>query len=138
MSFALVPILPKAAVFNAPALRQAINLAMDSIADGIKTDLEAHTDNWNAPPKWVVVSAGDRRDIITQDLIYRFQDKGTKAHVIMPKAARRLVFQVPGGTAFARKVNHPGTKPQNYTVKTAEVWQAKVASLMQASIAGVH
>jgi len=136
MSFALVPIVPSRPVFNAPALRSAINLATDNIADGIKTDLEAQTDNWNAPPKWVVVTAGDRRDIITQDLIYRFQDKGTKAHVIMPKSARRLVFQVPGDTVFAKKVNHPGTKPKNYTVVTAEAWQAKVASLMQAYIGG--
>lgn len=138
MSFALVPIVPSGPVFNAPALRSAIGLAMDNIADGIKDDLAAHTDNWNAPPQWVIVSAGDRRDIITQDLIYRFQDKGTKAHVIMPKSARRLVFQVPGATVFARKVNHPGTKAKNYTVITAAVWQAKVASLMQGYIAGVH
>lgn len=138
MSFALVPILAKTAVFNAPALRSAIELAMNNIADGIKEDLQAHTDNWNAPPAWVVVTAGDRRDIITQDLIYRFQDKGTRAHVIMPKSARRLVFQVPGDTVFATKVNHPGTKAKNYTVMTAEAWQAKVASLMQAYIAGVY
>jgi hypothetical protein len=138
VSFALVPIVPSGLVFNAPALRSAINLAMDSIADGIKEDLAAHTDNWNAPPQWVIVSAGDRRDIITQDLIYRFQDKGTKAHVIMPKSARRLVFQVPGGTAFARKVNHPGNKAKNYTVLTAAAWQAKVAAVMHAYIAGVR
>lgn len=137
MTFALVPIVPSRPVFNASALRSAINLAMDNIADGIKEDLQAHTDNWNAPPQWVVVTAGDRRDIITQDMIYRFQDKGTKAHVIMPRHARRLVFQVPGGMAFARKVNHPGTKAKNYTVMTAAAWQAKVASLMQAYIAGV-
>ena len=136
MTFALVPIVPSVAVFNAPALRAAISLAMDNIADGIKDDLAAHTDNWNAPPSWAVVSSGDRRDIITQDMIFHFQDKGTKAHVIMPKRARRLVFQVPGATVFARKVNHPGTKPRNYTVITAAVWQAKIASLMQAYIGG--
>ena len=134
----LVAITPSKLVFNAPALRRAVETALDNISGDIKSDLEATTADWHAPPLWAIVEAPDRRDIVTQDAIFHYQDKGTRAHVIMPRSARRLVFQVPSGvTVFAKKVNHPGTKPQNFTLKTALVWQAKVGPVFQAYIGGV-
>jgi hypothetical protein len=39
-----------------------------------------------------------------------FIEAGTRPHVILPRRARVLVFQVAGRTVFARRVNHPGTK----------------------------
>lgn len=36
---------------------------------------------------------------------------GTKPHVIEPKAAKALHFQSDGQDVFAKRVNHPGTKP---------------------------
>lgn len=39
---------------------------------------------------------------------------GTSPHVIVPKTGRVLVFQVGGRTVYARKVRHPGTKPEPY------------------------
>lgn len=139
MSFALLPILPSTSPFKIPAVRQAITRALSDIAADIRDDLEANTAGWNVPPKWVIVTAADRRDILTMDAIYRFQDKGTKKHVIMPKAARALVFQVPSvGTVFARKVNHPGNKAQRWTPTTAERWQAKVGPIFQTYIDKVY
>lgn len=132
----MIPITPGKPVFNVPAVKAAISTAMSAIAQDIRTDLDANTNGWNVPPKWIILGRLDQRDIMTADLIYRFQDKGTKAHVIMPKSARRLVFQVPGDTVFATKVNHPGTKAQNYTVDVAKVWQAKVAQSMYSYIVG--
>lgn len=137
--YSLVPIQPSAAVFKTAAVKQAIQTALNEISADIRDDLEANTAGWNVPPKWVIVTAADRRDILTLDMIYRFQDKGTKAHVIMPKTARRLVFQVPAvGTVFARKVNHPGTRPQNWTRGAAEQWQAKVGPIFQTYIDRVY
>lgn len=138
MPFAIVPIKATRSIGNLPALKAAISTGMSQIAQDIRSDLQANTDGWHDPPKWVVVTAGSRRDILTTDAIYRYQDKGTKAHVIMPKNARRLVFQVPNvGTVFATRVNHPGNKAQHWTITVAENWQSKVGPLMQAYIGGV-
>lgn len=43
--------------------------------------------------------------------------EGADPHVIVPKASNpigRLVFQVNGRTVFAKKVNHPGNRPNPY------------------------
>jgi hypothetical protein len=35
----------------------------------------------------------------------------TRAHVIVPRRASVLVFEVAGRTVFTRHVNHPGSSP---------------------------
>ena len=138
MPLSLVPIKASRPIANTSALKAAISTGMSQVAQDIRDDMQQNTDSWLHPPKWVVVTAGNRRDILTTDAIYRYQDKGTKAHVIMPKAARRLVFQVPSvGTVFATRVNHPGNKAQDWTVKVAQNWQSKVGPIMQTYIDGV-
>jgi len=39
---------------------------------------------------------------------------GTRPHLILPKRARALRFEVDGEVVFARRVHHPGTQPQPY------------------------
>ena len=49
---------------------------------------------------------------------------GTRPHPIMPKRKKFLRFQGPGGVVFAKRVNHPGTKPHDFwdrAVAAAEV-----------------
>ncbi len=41
-----------------------------------------------------------------------FIEGGTRPHVIRPRAARVLAFDVGGRRVFAHRVNHPGTKPK--------------------------
>ena len=44
-----------------------------------------------------------------------FVENGTKPHVILPKRGKWLAWENPQGDwHFARKVNHPGTKPYGY------------------------
>ncbi|MDK1473610.1 hypothetical protein QNO07_09280 [Streptomyces sp. 549] len=43
--------------------------------------------------------------------------KGTRPHVIRPRRAKALRFRVGGRTVFARVVNHPGTKPNDFLSK---------------------
>lgn len=52
---------------------------------------------------------------VGSDLEYAaFVNDGTKAHIIRPKRAKVLRFQVGGRTVFARLVHHPGTKPRPF------------------------
>ena len=39
---------------------------------------------------------------------------GTRPHLILPKRARALRFEVDGEVVFARRVHHPGTQPQPF------------------------
>lgn len=43
--------------------------------------------------------------------------KGTRRHQIRPRTRRVLKFSVKGRTVFARVVNHPGTKPNDFLTK---------------------
>lgn len=53
--------------------------------------------------------------LVSTSKVARFLESGTRPHVITPRRKDALRF-VPagGGVAFARSVNHPGTKPRNY------------------------
>lgn len=44
----------------------------------------------------------------------RMHEEGTDPHVIFPKRAKALRWMVGGKAVFARRVNHPGTKPRLY------------------------
>jgi HK97 gp10 family phage protein len=43
-----------------------------------------------------------------------YVEGGTEPHVILPKNGQFLKFTIGGRTVFARKVNHPGTKPHPF------------------------
>lgn len=43
-----------------------------------------------------------------------FVSAGTRPHVIRPRNARALRFNVGGVTVFATRVNHPGTRPNDF------------------------
>lgn len=40
--------------------------------------------------------------------------EGARPHVIRPRYARALRFEINGQTVFARKVNHPGNRPNPF------------------------
>jgi hypothetical protein len=40
--------------------------------------------------------------------------KGTRPHMIRPSTKKALKFKIGGRTVFARVVNHPGNKPNNF------------------------
>lgn len=45
--------------------------------------------------------------------------QGAKPHVIRPRHARMLRFEVDGKVVFARKVNHPGQRAQPFLTNAA-------------------
>lgn len=42
---------------------------------------------------------------------------GTRPHVILPKRGKALKFMIAGKAVFARRVNHPGTRPNPYLTR---------------------
>lgn len=52
---------------------------------------------------------------VGSDLEYAaFVNDGTRPHVIRPRRAQVLRFQIGGRTVFAKVVNHPGTKARPF------------------------
>ena len=54
---------------------------------------------------------------------------GTKPHVIEPKTAKALHFKSDGQDVFAKKVNHPGTKPNPVMRNAAHKVQKQVGGM---------
>lgn len=47
----------------------------------------------------------------------RFVLDGTKPHVIRPRRASALRFELGGRVVFAKRVNHPGTRANNFLAR---------------------
>ncbi|MFF3096828.1 hypothetical protein [Streptomyces cyaneofuscatus] len=47
----------------------------------------------------------------------RFVLDGTRPHVIRPRRASVLRFELGGRTVFAKRVNHPGTRANNFLLR---------------------
>lgn len=60
-----------------------------------------------------------------------YHHEGTRPHVILPKKGRYLVFTSRSGAlVFARKVNHPGTKPNPFLENAARQEGLKVRTFI--------
>ena len=62
---------------------------------------------------------------------------GTRAHVIRPKPGRKALrwFPAGGGVAFARKVDHPGTRPMPFFFADFEGRQTRLLASAREAIA---
>lgn len=72
--------------------------------------------------------------IVAQVPYSLYVHEGTSPHVIVPKNASVLVFEVGGETVFARKVNHPGTRPQPFLTDAAVFLQGRFAAAMDSRL----
>lgn len=54
---------------------------------------------------------------------------GTNAHTIEPVDKKALAFQKNGKTVFAKKVNHPGTKPNPVLRNAARTVQKRIPEI---------
>lgn len=86
------------------------------------------TSTWKNKPVWrgyVRLSADNIYiSVGTTDLIFKFVDEGTKAHIIRPIKAKMLhwVDAGSGEDRFAKEVHHPGTKAQHISKDIREIW----------------
>ena len=66
-------------------------------------------------------NATQRKATVVAHYSANFVDAGTKEHVIRARRAPRLVFEGRDGrTIFAKKVNHPRTRPQRFKREAAD------------------
>lgn len=66
--------------------------------------------------------------LISGRAVARFLNDGTKAHVITPRRRGVLHFTSNGRSIFARRVQHPGTKPKHFEQIEAAAAEPRAAA----------
>lgn len=104
----------------------AFEKASRQMEKDVKGAFEDAVSEWEHQPTWrgyvrvgadqIYISVG------TNDLIFKFVDEGTKAHIIRPVRAKTLRWVSGGETFFAKEVHHPGTKAQKISQTIRDIW----------------
>lgn len=63
----------------------------------------------------------------------RYVHEGTKPHMILPRKRKMLRWVAQGGFAFASKVRHPGTSPDQFLYNAANSLRDKILNDVQAT-----
>ena len=146
-------IIPKKLIADPQKLARSLTNALNGVAKDIQVDFKTTTQNWQHAVAFPIESpATYRRTISTDDPIYGFVNDGTRPHRIAPKGGGVLAFNTPfraktvpgqimsgpGGSgstqAFARGVNHPGTKARNFDKTIHDKWEKEFPVIMQRAV----
>jgi hypothetical protein len=84
--------------------------------------------------KWSVEGLTGR--VISQAPYSAYVEFGTRPHMIFPRRARALRFEVGGRTIFARYVHHPGMRGQFYMRRALQDALAKLSDFLRARLHG--
>lgn len=126
----LTVIAPKGRTLEERA-RAAIR-ALDATADETPGQPGMVVSAWEHHVRFEVSGSGpDERIIATDDAVFAYQNDGTKPHTIMPRRKTILRFSSGGATVWARRVRHPGTKAQQWTITIAARMQRRLAARIQ-------
>lgn len=60
-------------------------------------------------------------EVVAEAPYASYVEEGTEPHTILPRNASALRFEVGGKTVFAKSVNHPGTKPNDFVSRSEEL-----------------
>ncbi len=139
----------------AQLMRRTIRDEQRKEADRVKKDFLSTVSTWKKKPEFEIRDTRFGFDVFTDNDIFGYVDKGTRPHVIEPKKATVLAFSTGGspktrpgkfravsgkaGTnpVFAKRVQHPGTKPRKLTKKVRERSKKRYARNIQKAIAKV-
>lgn len=114
-----------------------LEMAYDDEVKQVKRDFESTTATWREPVKFTVIRKSKGvTEVVTDNPIYGYVDKGTRPHIIRPKqAGYPLRFKTAGfrpktaprrlgssagspaqaPEAYAMEVHHPGTDARDFS-----------------------
>lgn len=134
----IAPIKPSAKAINFTRYADAAKLGMRDAAEDALKDFQKTTATWRRGAEFVIKEQRDGFLVGTSNDVWNMLDKGTRAHRIVARRAKRLRFSSgfsaktrpgfvgsqsggsSGGPVFAQSVQHPGT--------TARAWSKLIAS----------
>ena len=144
---------PKGFEAQMKALPGAVKKGMRQAGEAVKKDYALTVKGWEHPAEFTIEEQADGSIIVgTDDPIWKMVNDGTPPHVIVAKNGRGLAFNVggrpkttpgrltsgggsKGGIVVIRpRVNHPGTKPRNFTALIMKRWKRGVQPFIRASI----
>lgn len=156
MAFKLKPIKPKAqGIFDVPRVEAAVRAAMQQAADEAVELYEQATKTWEHQPAFEQVPVKDGIIVGTDSDIFGYVDEGTKPHTITIKNARVLRFRrgyqaktspgvlgsgsggASGEYAYAKTVQHPGTKARNFTRLVQQKSQGQLPVIVAQKLGGL-
>lgn len=134
--FKATPILAPPGTLSAAKYKRAIQTAQ-GIAETVGLqEARGITRGWKHKPQWKIERKGDESDIVTDDEVFAYQDRGTKGpYEIRPRRKRALFWK--GARHPVRRVRHPGLKAQKYSDKIAQKMQKQYERIMRDEIAKV-
>ena len=133
-----------------PDARAALKDELKDLADAIASDARARAQNHiryfgaKAPGSYVESIAGGvaERDsavigyVRSGHPLAHLLELGTKAHDILPDAAKALAFQGPAGLVFAQRVHSPGMKPYPAILPAFEAARDEIEGALEQAVKG--
>lgn len=155
----LKPILPEGDLVDVGSLKRELLRVRDEQAQIMVRDFKRTTSTWTKQPNFVQVVI-DGNDLIaaagTDNRIYGYVTRGTRAHIIRPRRAKMLAFRVgyrakttprtlgsrrggaSGAQVYAQLVLHPGTEARQFEEEIVrrrqKSFQRKVGAVIKRSI----
>ena len=149
----LTPIKPKVFPQQASKVEAAIRAASQRAAAELVADHEKTVSTWSTKPRFTVKVSASEIEVRTDSPIWRYVDQGTKPHVIRPKRPGGMLrfstgYQAKtrpgsiiagsggasGPVAWAKEVQHPGTKARGFSRRLRAKWKEKYPRDMQRAI----
>ncbi len=126
-----------------PVILTSINQMLRKIGSIFRPVLKANTPHKtgklrNSTTFQVLGHAGDQRLEVRQNartpagkFYGHLVREGTRPHIIRPKNAKALRFQIGNKIVFAKQVRHPGTQPNRYHIRAYDQVRGEVNKLMR-------
>jgi hypothetical protein len=148
----LKAIKPSAKAIQFTRFADAAKLGMKDAADEVQKDIEATTKTWSHQPTITIKERQDGFVIEVQDDVWNMLDKGTRAHRIIARKAKRLRFVggyraktrpgfigstsggTSGGPVFRQSVMHPGTTARGWSKLIGAKYRAQLSKFISKRI----
>lgn len=148
----LVAIKPSAKAINFTRFATAAKLGMQDAAEAAENDLQSTFKTWNHQPTITIKERQDGYSLTVDDDVWNMLDKGTRAHRIVARRAKRLRFfggyraktrpgfigsqagGSSGGPVFRQMVNHPGTKARSWSKLIGAKYRSRLKLFIQKRI----
>lgn len=148
----LTAIRPKAKAIQFTGFADAAKLGMRDAAEAAAKDIEATTSSWSHKVSIDVKERKDGYSIEVRDDVWQMLDKGTRAHRIVARKAKRLRFAggyraktrpgfigsqsggASGGPVFRQSVWHPGTTARGWSKLIGAKYRAQLKTFIQKRI----
>lgn len=131
--FTVKPIKPPDGTLDPRKYKRALDQARGIAETAGLQEARGITRGWKHKPGWKIERDGDTSNIVTNDEVLGYQDKGTRGpYVIRPRRKRALFW--PGVAHPVRRVVHPGLKAQHFSEQIAKKMEKQYQRIVQDEI----